>query len=357
MTDQSFIVVSDNLTGLLISRALEERGCQVSLVSTEKGFEKAANDDPSTHVATSDSPSPFDLIPFEENYTESFAWIKNLLSLNLATDIATEEVDLSPLVFSDKELKPFLGFGDSKHESLEAISQLNRARYLQPNRGFQGIETAALEGLKAKRMNFTEISGFEVDGDFIRYIKTADGKELSADHYIFCNSPSELLKTFPTDAWTPRTRQRLTKSKHWACIEVDYDHSELSSEELQKLPLELLFFSSQKEELQPFVGRRRGTSSSWRLFVNQDHFEDPEHISNQIKHMKKSLLKAFPEIENSKPALTLRPYIHGSYSWAEGPQGLEGGIKNFNLASPLLNDWPGLASCAAASRSTLSRLF
>ena len=71
-----------------------------------------------------------------------------------------------------------------------------RAR-LVVNDSSEKVYLRALELFEGTIKNYSEISKVNLNGDGIESVEINGGKELAADHYVFAQSPLELLELFP----------------------------------------------------------------------------------------------------------------------------------------------------------------
>lgn len=337
MPPKLFAVIGDSLASHILAIRLERSGHKVILVHSGDGEWAPLLKAP--------------MIPFYPAADSLKVAIEELaLFCNSSISITNEE--LPPLTYSEGELKPFIGFGESKNSATQVLSKYNVSQRMHLSPDVASVLTSALQNLKAKKITFSELSELKFEGERVEKLVVHGGQEVIADHYIYMNSPVELLTLVPTELIGSRVRSRISKTPIFAEITVQLDH---------KTPLfessNLIFLTPTNEQSEPMVGQCMGTKSVWQTFILNEYADDPEYVSNVIKSIRRQVKRAFSPSEDPAPTnLTVNSGAVADFSWLNEQKELALIASNLTMTTPLSSPFVSLAQYIDIADSAAARL-
>lgn len=343
-TQKSIVIIGSNITSYLIAQSLSKAGASVTVVDSSQSFSKTNSTLGLTEV---------EMLPSESEAFDALAWFENQFEKS-ATSI---ERETSAATLVDGAAQAFLGFGDSQAKSVTPLSSFNVNRILQ-------TETHLHELIEETRQikNFNLISHAEITkiDDLDQKVKsiTVNGNHvLTADYFLFTEHPKNLLSILPADAMSSRAKNRILKTATWAEIRCVFEHAEprfILDQVVYMLPPSI--------RNEPFVGQFQKvksestskTLSVWQSYLPIELVEDPEAISATLKHIKKTLQKAFSTHANEftkESFIVVNSDGYADFSWAKEGFGHENDLKNLFFCSPLTTPYTGLLASLVAAHS------
>lgn len=366
-TKKAIAIVSDSSAGRILGLRLSREGHTVTLIDTGDHFHTPSH-------------SSFHHVPFYPATADLTLAIKNVLRLTApetSSEISLENsseislgtslhaplepspeisfehsigaLDLPPLAYEGGELKPFVGFGETKSSAVSVLSRYNHSLRLEMPDVFEEKLYDALEELKENTLNYSELTRLEFSGDSIEKLVINGSQEIFADRFVFMNSPRELLPLLPADHKTlgARTRGRIVKSPIWSRVTLQMEHSR---------PLydgrNLIFLSPSQGDQDPCVGtcfiQNHGGElryfSAWETYIDNDLNEDAEHVSSAIKNMRRMIRRTFPHLEEKpREVLSVTPEAAADYSWIFEHSDFQSVATNLVIAPTLASSYTGLA--------------
>lgn len=350
MQKKTIAIISNNDMGLILASQLEKDGQHVILVDTDDSF--------STQNITHRE------LPFFPDTVEARAAIVNLNSL-FVDHLHYEVLSSEPLTFEDGQLKPFLGFGDNKNNTVSILSRYNAHSRLLLDQPLEAKMQKLREELKCKVLKFSELTRFEISGSEAQKLIINGNQDIFADHFVFNLSPNLLVPLISGDQITSRTRSRIAKTPAWARITLELIHNHPLM-----APQHTLFLLSNQADGPFIVGLQAdsphaaasGTHSSiWECYIDNQFIEDTEYMSTIIKNMRKLIRRAYPQAETqTREVLTITPQAIADFNWLSEREEYMQPADNLTLFPPFNNHANGLPGCvigASVLHEDLKELF
>lgn len=348
MSKKRIVIIGNNTSAFLNAFALSSSGHDVTLVDRIHTTESTPNPLSLSEIEAVQS----DAITFE-----AAAWLESVLQ----TSTLTHEVTLQPATIEEAATKPFLGFGDATYKNIPPLSTFNVSNLLQ----FKPLLSQLIANLRSKK-NFKVIPYSEVTAinDLDQNVKSIvlNGQQtVEADAFIFTGHPKELSQFLPADTLGTRVKGKIAKTQTWSELRVVFQHQEPLF-----VPGHVIFLLPPSIRNEPFIGQfqaiegenRTEYRSVWQTYFDNDLSEDPDAVSSTLKHMKKTLAKAFPQSNEftKEQIIAVNSDGYADFSWAAGGFGFEDDLKNFFIASSLMTPFTGLIGSVVAAESTIRKV-
>ena len=284
--------------------------------------------------------------PSSEVNFENLGWVEKLVNLELGGI----EKDLPPIGFENNEPTPFIGFGEKKYTSLPAAASWNLRARLVVNDPSEKVYNRALELFEGTIKQYSEISKVNLNGDGIESVEINGGKELKADHYVFAQSPLELLELFPEEAISARVRTRIARTQHYSRVSLALDLPESFESEFSQ---NLMFLLPNQNDQQPAMGLMGPGISVWQSFLPGEQAEDPEALATLIRNMKKLIGKSIPTLTDfiGAAGIHVQREAYAEYNRDEAWDDFKKHNNNASLVSPIWSSQHGLAACVEACQA------
>lgn len=278
------------------------------------------------------------------------------LAQNLQLHIDGDINSMAPQTFQQGHFTPFMGFGERKFKTIDAMSFYMKAPYRvlttgpsEWNRAARNLYLQDLEwGAVITYVLPLEEGGFEI---------TVNGaQKVRSTQLIWADDPQELVNVRLSESKIPqKLSQKFSKNQGFTAIELYLAHSQsLNFESDQQLPIQFLMGS--KDDFEPCIGRfflrdflRGGESSlsltsTWMTLLPADVEEDTEFLGNMLRFMKRQIKRAFPEAAGniSSEKIIIRSKSHGAIDLGHdylGPDVLK--IPGLYLCQHQLTPFPG----------------
>lgn len=334
MSAKTVAIICDNLAGFILAAKLERSGHNAILIHTGDG-------------ATASLTSAIDDL---DSLCGHKADPNNLV------------VESPPLTFEGNTAKPFVGFGESTKSSIQVLSKYSVTQRLRvtpklPHRLSTPINdlingNGLIGGLKAQRHVYTELGEFKFDGEIISKLTINAGLEISADHFVFMNSPQALLPLLPPELIGSRTRSRIAKTPIFTEIALLLEHP---------APLytgdNLIFLVPGNDQLEPVVGQCLSHFSIWLTYIKDELREDTEYVSTVIKGMRRQIRKAFSLNEDPTTAsLTVTEQASADFAWLGEQKDIELIAKNLSVTPTLSSPFMGTTQHIDAADSAFAQI-
>lgn len=370
MSAKTVAIVSDNLAGFILAARLERAGLKTILIHTGDGStdsllkpllnRQTLSYFPAADALRSALKDLGDLCGqklFGESHSDS----------NGDSGSHSDVIELPLLTFTENALKPFVGFGEAKNPAVQILSKYNVTQRLNVTSELPQHLAALLNGIQGQRYNFVELNEFNFDGETIDKLKVNVGQEISADHFVFMNSPQMLLNLLPSELVGARTRSRIAKTPVFTEVALVLEHAAplLTNENL-------IFLTQSNDQLEPCVGQCLGPyigqatqpeaggellprfRSVWLTYIKEELCEDAEYVSTVIRNMRRQIRKAFSlSVEPATVFLTVTNQASADFSWLGEQKDIELIAKNLTIVPAFSSRFTGVAqsidSAAAAS--------
>ena len=212
------------------------------------------------------------------------------------------------------------------------------------------VYNRALELFEGTIKNYSEISKVNLNGDGIESVEINGGKELKADHYVFAQSPLELLELFPEEAISARVRTRIARTQHYSRVSLALDLPESFESEFSQ---NLMFLLPNQNDQQPAMGLMGPGISVWQSFLPGEQAEDPEALATLIRNMKKLIGKSIPTLTDfiGAAGIHVQREAYAEYNRDEAWDDFKKHNNNASLVSPIWSSQHGLAACVEACQA------
>jgi hypothetical protein len=334
MQKKTIAIISDNDAGLLLASLLEGDGHAVTLIDTGDNF--------SARISRSHRALPY--YPATGELKSALVTVQSLF----AERLLAHETELQPLTFNDHMLQPFVGFGDSKSNAVPMLSLYNVHQSLELDFNFDDGLEKLRSSLKAKILNYSELTQFEILDGKIQKLMINGTQEIVADQFIFMNSPRDLTKLVSIDDLGARTRSHIAKTSVWARITLELQ---------QTAPLfdgrNLIFLLPNQTDQDPCVGLSLANSSVWETYIDNEFCEDAEYVSTVIKNMRRQIRRAFTNLEEKpRELLTVTSSAAADFAWITEAKDVREIAANLLISPTLSTQQPGFAQCIISAAST-----
>ena len=340
MAKKKVFVFGSNASAILSALYHQNEGAQVTLFDPGQHFDREQPKFFSPEIA---------FWPSSDVNFENLGWLEKLVNLSLGGI----EKDLAPIGFSGNEPTPFIGFGEKKYTSLPAAVTWNIRARLVVNESSETVYQRAFELFEGDIKDYSEISKVNLSGEGIESVEINGRKEHKADHYVFAQSPLELLELFPEDAISPKVRTRVARTAHFARVSLALNLPEnFETEHSQNL----LFLLPNQNDQQPSMGLMGHGQSVWQSFLHGEAAEDPEALATLIRQMKKLIGKSIPPLSDylAEASIHVQREAFAEYNRDHFWDDFQKHNNNVSLVSPLWSHQQGLAACVEACQAALS---
>jgi hypothetical protein len=331
-----YAIVTDNTSALLLAARLEYQGHEVVILDTED------------HLNLHNLKSLIQLgwIPARESVRAEY----QILEKFLQTSFIGPSIVAEPLMFENHSTAPFVGFGESKSNSVYPLSQYNVSQFHSLQISWSDLLLQLRQNIKAEIIPFCEFTEVETTADQVKSITVNGTKKITADHFIFNAEPKLLLSLLPTTELNSRFRTRINRTKSWSRLTLQFTHNQAHHTDSS-----LLFLSASNINDPPLVGqfetqlnKPEGPThiSTWETYIDVEGLDNPEEITTLIRTLKRRIRKFFPNMEERmKESISLDIQGYGDFAWTKENNELNQLFNNFLVISPLLSSEVGLAQC------------
>lgn len=343
MSQRKVFVFGSNVAALISALDHQSRGAQVTLFDPGQHFQE---DEP--HFFGTE----ISFWPSSDLNFENLGWLEQLVNL----DIGGIEKDLPPLTFESKEPTAFIGFGEKTYSSLPAAANLNQRARLSLNCSEKKIFLRLRELFTGTIKEFSEISKINLSSDGIESVEINGAKEHKADHYVFAQTPSEILELLPQEALGSRIRSQLARIAVFTRVSLSFPLDENQGASASE---NMIFLLPNPKDQQPVMGLIQSDHCIWQSYLPVESTEDPENLAVLIRNMKKIIGRSLPDMKDSlsTASIEVEKEAFAEYPWEKAWDDFKKHNNNATLVSPLWSNQQGLAaavqSCARHSQSPI----
>ncbi|MGE3974040.1 MAG: FAD-dependent oxidoreductase [Bdellovibrionales bacterium] len=288
--------------------------------------------------------------------TQDFTQIMNQL-----LGIQFEEKENSLMTWSKSgdsfSFQPFVGFGEKTPPDREVLDYYLQTKLLSPSQPVHTWPASLLEGLQGKLLLRSSVTKLEVENDEIKSLIVNGDKKIRVQRVIFAGHPMALETLLPANILPGKTRQRLTKTKFWTSINLELRHTTPIA---AQPGLNVLVGPGEEPRvvLGHFHELADGTQHSHWLTFAPGFEADEEETASALREMKKLILKSYPTALDSKQEKVLvTPKSHGTLGGKNESDSAMTGVKNFHLASSMLEPVPNMIGAVTRAHTvTLATL-
>jgi hypothetical protein len=322
------IIIGGGLSGLLIAKGLKDAGQDFLILEA------------SDRLGGSFFTGGLRLLPVSELTPMAVRFFNQISGQNYSAEINSDVV-----TFENKEILPFVGFGEFAPEYYENLFPFTKG-YAKDVLGFENWVRQISQELSEKTLfNSRVIKAAELAGH-VDFLELSSKKIIRGNRYFYCADPSEFKLIVPQTKLAHKNVVKFLKGPFWTQISVDLVHKQIPN----NLPLETLFVlnSSNKNEAVSAMGlfyKSNDTiKSQWFTLVDDQFSEDTEQLGKSVQNFRKLLKKHIPGLFESAEheKLILTPALFKSSSWNLNGNGTLQDFNNFWIGSGIANEQPGL---------------
>jgi hypothetical protein len=247
-------------------------------------------------------------------------------------DVTTTET--TPLTYNKGEFKSFLGFGETKIDSMEAVEPFVTAAQTQTQRSVENFWQQALESTETFLYLDQQITDIEYDEEGITQI-TLNGKTaLKGSQFYFFDQFPFLFEKLGSEM--KKQASQFAKSKWSSSVNLVIHHQE-EPESYELNQLYLLMGSKNQPCLGQFSLINGHLVSRWESFFPAELTVDSETTGMALKEIKKQIKRAFfPQAPlKSFEHILLHDRIHSDLSKTGITNGKLTHFNNLYVFSPL----------------------
>ncbi|MCC6138220.1 MAG: hypothetical protein IT287_06285 [Bdellovibrionaceae bacterium] len=309
-----FVVIGDSLPAVLAAVENSQQGLHGAIFCGSEslgGLHRGV-------VLNSEPAHPEDaphIIDTHMNYVPNTPAIVQFLNRIKAFTPTLEwtEVELGPITFHNGMTQPFLGFGAQTVDAIDFYSYFTSPQQLKMNLSFAEILTHLVAHFKGEVLVNNEVTSLIVQ-DGMGTIQTNGTDTYTADRIYYFESSAKLGKVIPTEspAFSKANVQRLSKSQHWAAVNLTYWHK---TELTESAAVHILYGAKDLPCLGIFSKTTTGENvSQWMSILSSETFADTEQLGLAIREMKKQIKRMYGSFFEStnKEFIVVSPEAFGS---------------------------------------------
>ncbi len=274
------IVIGGGLAGLLLTHRLHEAGHKVTLLEGRD------------HLGGTHRRPMLNFFAATRDNMELCEWLK----AHSPTPLAFEVVEHRPEIFEEAHWHAFAGFLDSEFKTLGELSHLSHTHEIQIKPGPDQIVRALIEQLPVVAQLQAEVTEIKFTNESASEVVVNGDKSLKAEQIFFTGSPVALNKLIVTEALPAKHRSRLAKVSNWTAVVLEIQHPTPIAESGS-----MRLFNHSSKEFEPVFGRIDANISRWATLVHSERADEHEFTGQCIRHIKRQLKRAWPEVLEGKP--------------------------------------------------------
>lgn len=279
MSSKNVIVIGGGLSGLMLTHRLHRMGHKVTLLEARDYLGGTLR------RATLDF-----LTPSNENMS-LLEWVRAEAPLPLQFEI----IEHRPEIFDEARWKTFSGFLDAEFASISELGRFSHTHEVKLTPGIDQLVRALIEQLPIAAQLQAEVTEIKVSDERVTEVVVNGDKTIKADMVIFTGPPQNLNRLIPGEALPAKHRTRLAKFNSWTAITLELEHADIGHHSGLRL------FNHSSKEFEPVIGRIEGTTSRWLTLAHHERNEDHEFIGQCIRHIKRQLKRAWPDLLSDQP--------------------------------------------------------
>lgn len=253
----------------------------------------------------------------------------------------------TPITFEKGEFKSFLGFGDTKIESMDAVLPYCQTTNALPQLNVEDHWRSALEAVESQLFLDQQITNIEYDEEGITQV-TLNGKtNLKGSQFYFFDHFSFMFEKLGNEMKKPASQ--FGKAKWYSSVNLVIHHKE-EPEAFERDQLYLLMGSKNQPCIGQFSQVNGHLISRWETFIPAHLTPDSETTGAAFKEIKKQVKRAFfPNNSiNGSEHILIHDRIFGDLEKTGVPQGKLSHFNNLYVFSSLIDGstgWAGELIC------------
>ncbi len=269
------VIVGGGLTGLLLTHQLHKAGDKVTLIEARD-------------VLGGSLRRPiFSLIPASNENMEVLEWARAHVPLPLNFEIKEHR----PEIFDEARWRAFAGFGQSEFQSIGELGFLSQTHEVVLTPGADQLVRALIEQLPIAATLKAEVTEFKVNEGRVTEVIVNGEKSIKCERVIFTGAPEAMNTLIEGEALPAKHRTRLAKMFSWTAVMLELDGQPPANDHSG-----VLLFQHSGKEFEPVFGRIDASGSRWMTLVHSERAEEHEFTGQCIRHIKRQLKRAWPEL-------------------------------------------------------------
>ena len=301
--------------------------------------------------------------------------IKNISSLgrNIATRVAFNpdfersddeapiwgEVDLlegPPTTFDKGQFRSFLGFGDKKISSLEAVQVFCSSKRFRPQLKVEHQWERVLQDTEQHLFLDQQVTGIHHEDSRITKLDLNGKSSISADHFYFFDHFQFLYEQLGQEL--KKAASQFAKAKWHSSVNLVIHHTE-RPEALELDDVYLLMGSKEQPCIGQFLEIDGQLVSRWESFFASELSLDAEMTGAMVKEIKKQIKRAFtfPESNKDHEHILIHDRVFADFEKSSIESGPIGHFENLYGISPLFSGHYGWVQEVRSGKFTISQTF
>lgn len=290
-----FVIVGDSLPAILCAVENSQNGYKGAIMSGAetlgglyRGMSLQRQEQTSDISQTQLVDTHMNYIPNTEATLHFLERIKKWIP-----ELEWAELELGPLTFQNGTTQPFLGFGARTVDAIDFYSYFTSPQRLKTNLSLAQIVARLIPLFTGDVLINSEVTQLQIT-DGVGQLQCNGTDLYSADRIFYFESSAKLAKIVPTDspAFPKSSVQRLSKSQHWAAVNLVYWHKTTVTE---SAAVHVLYGAKELPCLGVFAPLdNQQSSSQWMSVLSAENFADTEQLGLTIREMKKQIKRMYP---------------------------------------------------------------
>lgn len=331
------VIIGGGLTGLFLTHELHKAGDKVTLIEARD------------LLGGSLRRPLLSMVPATNENLQLLEWARANapLSLNFTTQ------EHRPEIFDEARWRSFAGFGESEFQSIGELGFLSQTHELDITPGADQLVRALIEQLPVVATLKSEVTEIKIAESKVTEILVNGEKTIKCDRLIFTGNPQSLNALIQGEALPAKHRTRLAKMFSWTAVVLEIEGQPPRDEHTG-----MLLFQHSGKDFEPVFGRIGATGSNWMTLVHSERAEEHEFTGQCIRHIKRQLKRAWPQIfaeDKKNERIYVLPGAFGQNSLKTKSAWHLPEIENLFLANHTLARQPGfMGSLEAAAEVSLA---
>lgn len=325
------VIIGGGLTGLFLTHELHKAGDKVSLIEARDILGGSLRRPMLT------------MIPATNENLQLLEWAKANAPLPL--NFAVQEH--RPEIFDEARWRAFAGFGETEFQSVGELGFLSQTHDVEVSPDADQLVRALIEQLPIAATLKAEVTEIKVHQERAAEIVINGEKSIHCDRLIFTGNPQAINQLIQGDSLPAKHRTRLAKMYSWTAVVLDLEGQPAMGEHTG-----MLLFQHSGKDFEPVFGRIKPSGSRWVTLVHSERAEEHEFTGQCIRHIKRQLKRAWPELfadEKNNERIYVLPGAYGQNSLKAKSNWQFPEIGNLYLANHTLARQNGLLGALEAA--------
>lgn len=333
------VIVGGGLSGLLLTHQLHKAGDKVTLIESREVLGGSLRRPALT------------MIPATNENMEVLEWARAHAPLALNFEVKEHR----PEIFDEARWRPFAGFGQSDFQSIGELSALSQTNEVAITPGADQLVRALIDQLPISATLKCEVTEVKVGDGKVTEVIVNGEKSIKCDRLIYTGAPQNMNTLIQGEALPAKHRTRLAKMYSWTAVVLELDGQPSMGDHSG-----MLLFQHSGKDFEPVFGRVDAHGSRWATLVHSERHEEHEFTGQCIRHIKRQLKRAWPDLfadEKKTEKIYVLPGAYGQNSLKSKSGWHFPEIENLYFANHTLARQGGLLGALEAAASVDALLF